>query len=234
MPGAELGVTRIREAAMAERARRKLTFSGYEWLVKGSDKRVGPGPCFFGDGEENVWVDAEGQLHLRIDQRDGVWRSAEVVAAPSLGYGRYTFHLAGGAERINENAVLGLFTWDNDPAYHNREIDVELARWGDPKSDNCQFVVQPYQTEGDMVRFEATLNGAPSSHSFDWGPERVVFESKCRGEVIRAWTYTGPNVPPCGKEQARINLWQFQGRPPSDSVEMEVVVTAFEFIPLEK
>ena len=218
---------------MAEWARRRLTFSGYEWLVKGSDTRVGPGPNFYAEGEENVWVDAEGRLHLRIDQQDGLWRCAEVVAVRSLGYGKYTFHLGGGAERISDNAVLGLFTWDNDPAHHNREIDVELSRWGDAENDNCQFVVQPYETPENIVRFEAALNGAPSSHSFDWRPDRIAFQSVCRGQVIRAWTYTGPDIPPCGEEQARINLWLFRGDPPSDGEEMEVVVTAFAFVPAE-
>jgi hypothetical protein len=219
---------------VSEWARRRLTFSGFEWLVKGSDTREGPGPNLYGDGEENVWVDAEGRLHLRIDHRAGVWRCAEVIAAPALGYGKYTFSLGGGAEQINDNAVLGLFTWDNDREHHHREIDVELSRWGDATSDNCQFVVQPYDREGKMVRFEAALHGAPSSHSFDWRPGRIEFESKCDGKVIRAWTYTGPDVPPPGKEQARINLWLFRGDPPSDGREMEVVVTGFAFVPAEE
>lgn len=34
-----------------------LLFSGYEWLVKSSVITVGPGPNYFSDSDENVWVD---------------------------------------------------------------------------------------------------------------------------------------------------------------------------------
>ena len=41
----------------------KIQFSGYEWTVKQSDS-MGPGPNAW--NPKNVWVDAKGQLHLKI------------------------------------------------------------------------------------------------------------------------------------------------------------------------
>ena len=38
-----------------------LHFAGYDWTVKSGDG-LGPGPCDW--RESNVWVDAEGDLHL--------------------------------------------------------------------------------------------------------------------------------------------------------------------------
>ena len=219
---------------MAEWLRRSISFSGYEWLVKGSDEPVGPGPNWFSDDQRFVWVDEAGQLHLRIGREGSAWQCAEVVSRESFGYGEHVFHLGGGAEAINENAVLGLFTWDTDPAFHNRELDIEIARWGDPQNANGQYVVQPYDAPGKLHRFSVLLDGMESSHRFDWRANEVLFSSRSEsGSMIARWQYGGPDVPPHGNEQARINLWLFQGRPPSDGEQIEVVVRGFEFRPKE-
>ena len=70
--------------------RDSLRFGGFEWYIKDSgERRVGPGNNWF--SAENVRVDAEGWLHLRASEREGGCVAAEVVVAPSLGYGTYEF-----------------------------------------------------------------------------------------------------------------------------------------------
>lgn len=66
---------------------RIINFSGYDWTIKAGV--AGPGPNLFSDAEENVHVDTEGRLHLRISYRDGKWFCAEVVTNKSLGHGTY-------------------------------------------------------------------------------------------------------------------------------------------------
>src|SRR5205823_12143915 len=101
-----------------------------QWIVKKSTRdRVGPGPNYFSDSEENVRVDEAGQLHLLVTRRNDRWYAAEVVSRGSLGYGKYIFSLTGPGERLNENMVLGLFTWSNAPDFDHREIDIEFSRW---------------------------------------------------------------------------------------------------------
>jgi hypothetical protein len=218
---------------MGEWLRRTVFFSGHEWLVKGSDTEVGPGPNRFRDEARSVWVDDAGQLHLQISRVDGVWQCAEVVSRESFGYGEYVFHLCGGADEINENAVLGLFTWENEGAFNHREIDIEVSRWGDPGNANGQYVIQPYGTPGNMHRFPMNLRGVGSSHRFEWRSDWVDFSSRSEsGSMLARWRYTGPDVPPRGQEHARMNLWLFQRNPPSDGKEVEVVVRRFEFRPL--
>jgi hypothetical protein len=219
---------------MAEWLRRSVSFSGYEWLVKGSDGPVGPGPNWFADDEQTVWLDGAGHLHLRSWGEGCAWRCAEVVSRDSFGYGEYVFHLAGGADEINENAVLGLFTWDTAPGFNNREIDIEVSRWGDPQNSNGQYVVQPYDSPGKLHRFPLALGGLGSSHRFEWRPGAIAFSSRSEsGSMLARWRYEGPDVPPQGQENVRLNLWLFRGTPPSDGREVEVVVTGFEFRPLE-
>lgn len=133
---------------------RTLSFSGYEWKVKASRRPVGPGPNFFSDSLNNVWVDAQGSLHLRITHRKNRWYCAEVISQQSFGYGTYRFYLDTRVDKLDPNIVLGLFTWSDDPEFDHREIDIECARWGNADNDtNAQFVVQPYDIPEHRLRF---------------------------------------------------------------------------------
>jgi len=220
---------------MAEYLNRSLEFCGHNWLVKssGSEAKDGPGPNWFSDTDENVWLDSEGRLHMRITRRDDRWWCAEAVSGESFGHGRYTFVVEGGVADINENVVLGLFTWDTNPEHHDREIDIEISRWCDPENDAGQFVVQPYETEDNLKRFPVPLGGEPSVQTWSWQKDRVDFliTGEGDGKVIQEWTYRGPDNPPPGNEKVRINLWLVRGMAPSDGNEMEVVLRRFAFEP---
>ena len=42
----------------------------------------------------------------------------------------------------------------------------------------------------------------------------------------------GPDIPTSGNENARINLWLYNGQAPTDSTEVEVVIARFEHDPI--
>jgi len=218
------------EAGAVTAGPRIVAFSGFSWAVKASTGAVGPGPNIFSDSPESVWVDAAGQLHLRITSRDGQWRAAEVILDHSLGYGTYRFTLASPAGRLDPSVVLGLFTWSDDPAYNHREIDIELARWGDATGPtNAQYAVQPYDHVGNVRTF-VQPDTAPTTQEFTWAPHRVSFRSAtAEGTTIAGWTYRGADVPRVGDERTRMNLWLDGGAPPTDGTEVEVVLSAFSF-----
>lgn len=209
---------------------RTVGFAGSSWAVKASTGVVGPGPNVFSDSPDNVWVDAAGQLHMRITNRDGQWRSAEVILDRSLGYGTYRWTLASPVGRLDPNVVLGLFTWSDDAAYNHREIDIEVARWGNPTSaDNAQYVVQPWDRSGNLVRF-VQPDVSPTTHEFTWTQKSVSFRSAtATGQTISAYTYRGPDVPKAGNERTRMNLWLNGGSAPTDGAEVEVVLSGFTF-----
>ena len=209
---------------------RSVTFAGSSWAVKASAGLVGPGPNVFSDSPENVWVDSSGRLHLRITYRDGRWLAAEVVLGQSLGYGTYRFDVESPTGQLDPSVVLGMFTWSDRAAYNNREIDVEVARWGDAASaTNAQYVVQPYDQAGNLVRFQQPAEG-PTSHQFTWTSKAVSFLSTTSGGgSVASWKYAGRSVPKAGDERARINLWLFRGAPPTDGHEVEVVLSGFTF-----
>jgi hypothetical protein len=227
---------------------REIEFSGYTWIVKRCDTPCGPGPNYFCDSAENAWVDPQGRLHMKITYSDGKWCCAEVINTRSLGYGEYCFRLESPVDTLDKNVVLGLFTWDdNAPGHNYREIDIEFARWGQEGCPNAQYVVQPWDTPGNIHRWCLALTKPCSTHCFDWSRRRVSFKSiqsdspcvvpPANPTALQSWEYTGDDIPPPGQENPRINLWLFNadgvgpGDPPSDGNEVEVVITAFEFVP---
>jgi hypothetical protein len=216
---------------------RSFSFSGYEWWAKASITPVGPGPNYFSDNEENVWVDSVGQLHLCVTQSNGVWHCPEVINKSSLGYGRYIFQVTGEIGNLDKNVVLGIFTWDNSSAENHREIDMEFSQWGIEQDTNSQYVVQPYSQSGNLHHWVIPTSMDSSTHSFAWEPDSIHLLS-AKGyqsalpydSILHSWPYSGPGVPSHGNENARINLWLFNGVPPSNSMQTEVVIKKFEYI----
>lgn len=214
-----------------------IEFSGYEWAVKSSSgEEAGPGPNLF--GEENVRVDSSG-LHLKILNRQGRFSCGEIVSKRSFGYGTYRFYVDSNVQDLAPSVVLGLFTWSDDPGYAHRELDIELSRWGDPKKDNAQFVVQ-HTFADDKMRFPMPPKLNASVHTFIWSPENVRFRSEQGSAsassngppLILQHTFT-QGVPEAGGENVRINLWLALGRPPGPG-KTEITIRKFEFIPLPK
>ncbi|HEX8966849.1 MAG TPA: glycosyl hydrolase, partial [Chloroflexota bacterium] len=61
--------------------RRAIEFAGYAWRVRTASVLEGPGPNYFSDSPEHVWLDADGRLHLRVaPEPDGRWYAAEVTS----------------------------------------------------------------------------------------------------------------------------------------------------------
>ena len=217
---------------------RSIAFSGYTWSVKSSSGRVGPGPNYFSDSSNNVWMDTNGRLHLKITKSGGRWYCAEVILSVSLGYGAYHFYLDSPVDNPDPNVVLGLFTWSDNPADNNREMDIEFSRWGDKNNLNAQYVVQPYTLPPNIFRFQEPSGLSQSTHSLTWTNGSVLFRSMSGfyqpPPAVNAYfqqkAFT-EGVPPPGDENARMNLWLYQGRAPANRQPVEVIINKFEFAP---
>jgi len=219
---------------------RFLSFSGYDWWVKNYASPVGPGPNYFSAATNNVWTDTNGWLHLRITQRTNTWQCAEIVSARTFGPGSYRFALNSPVDSLNPNVTLGLFTWSDDPAFADREIDVECSRWNngaDP--NNSQFVVQPYDLANHLVRYRVPPGLAASTHLFVWETNRISWQCQTGAytaaatNLIASYTFTNAMaVPQSGDENVRLNLWLINGNPPTDANEVEVIIQSFNFVPL--
>ncbi len=206
-----------------------IQFSNQEWWLKKSLLSVGPGPNYFSDSTENVWVDQLGRLHLKITKRGSTWYCTEVISKKSFGYGKYTFDIDSKIGLVDKNAVCGIFTWDNASAQTHREIDLEFSLWGVDQTLNAQYVVQPYTKTGNIYRWKLAGETAPSRHSFEWRADSIYFLSLKGDTVIRNWSYKGTSNPSPGNENVRINFYLINGIPPADTTGLEVIISKFDF-----
>jgi hypothetical protein len=220
---------------------RTFEFSGLTWAVKESTEKVGPGPNIFGAGSDQVWIDGQGLLHLKIKRINGRWQCAEVYTLQRFGPGKFSFYLASRVDQLDPNVVLGLFTWHDLPLNHHQEIDIEVSKWGRPGDPNAQFVVQPHSLSTNIHRYDLSLNGDFSTHEFTVGREFVFFESyhghhdkSTTSGNISNWLYHSPKRTKIRNAQIHINLWLNKGLPPLNQNEAEIIIKKVDFVPLSE
>lgn len=219
-----------------------LTFSGYQWTVRANGVG-GPGPNNW--SESNAWVDAAGQLHLKITKVKTRWYCGEVFLNQRLGFGEYKWKLASRVDRLDRNVVLGLFNYptaDVGPDATN-EIDIEFARWGSAKAPAGNFTVWPAKAglAPTTHTYAINLKNAYSTHKFLWSPSSIFFQSQ-QGlrddnlDVIHAWTFDPAAHLDLISQQAmpvHMNLWLLKGRAPANAKAVEIIVKSFQFTPAQ-
>jgi len=212
-------------------ASKTIQFSGYEWQVRNVSSERGGRINNYSNA--NAWTDANGFLHLRIAQNAGEWSCAEVKLSRSLGYGTYRF-VVRDVSQLEPAAVLSMFTWDEaDAGQNHREMNIELARWGDPASKNAQYVVQPYYVPANVVRFNAPAG--PLTHSLRWEAGQAAFKTVRStatngSSVIAEHTFT-TGVPTPGGESIHLDLYIFGNEKNPLQHDVEVVIEKFEYLP---
>lgn len=221
-------------------ALRNLRWSGVDWYLKDSaGARVGPGDNYFSSSTDQVWIDAQNRLHLRVSNVAGKWQCAEAITYRTLGYGRYLFRAETEVDTLDANAVLGLFTWADrfeDP--HHREIDIEWSRWGNASdSTNAQFVVQPYAPAGHLQRFTIPAATGSSVQQWLWQTTGVAFQA-LEGTGALSWSYpagntVSANLPESCDESVHLNLWLCNNAGPAGGQPVEVVLREFQHIPAD-
>lgn len=172
-----------------------ISWSGYQWTVRNTAGAYsGPGLNTFSNSTDNVWVDSQGQLHLKLTYTNGKWVAAEILSQQTFGYGDYIFHIVGQPEKLDKNVVFGLFTWNNNSFQSdaNSEIDIEFAKWGRETTAALQYSVQPTQYAQFTERvkyptFSTNSATAYSTHGFTWSPTEINFKSYYDHGFPTAW-----------------------------------------------
>lgn len=213
-----------------------IQFSGYTWYVKksGSTKQ-GPGPNYW--SANNVWVDANGWLHLKISKANGKWKCAEIWSQQNFGYGAYQWQVEGRVDQLDKNVVLGLFNYSGNDGFD--EMDIEFARWGNVRYPNLNYTVWPAEAGYNNFSYtqEFSLTGTYTTHRFIRSSNSVVFKS------MHGFTNTDTNLfatatctqPPNSISAlampVHLNLWLFKGMAPSDGKSVEIIIHSFKYIP---
>ena len=219
-----------------------IKFSGYDWEIRPSEKNGGPGPNRW--EENNVSVDPSGYLHLKLTARGGRWYCAEVYTQKAMGFGLYEFQIEGRVDRLDPNVVFGLFNYPQPEVGPDgtNEIDIEFARWGDPSATVGNYTVWPARAALRQTTRSVAMGLGDEDrtmHSFAWSPASVMFRSiaghaEDHPKPLAGWLYQ-PRDPSDRISQkpmpVHINLWCFQGHPPRNGQQVELVVRSFKFTP---
>ncbi|MBV8634265.1 MAG: glycoside hydrolase family 16 protein, partial [Burkholderiaceae bacterium] len=200
----------------------------------------GPGPNIW--SSNNAWVDGNGLLHLKIAYSGGQWSTAEVYTDQSFGFGTYQFKVVGHPEIMDQNVVLGLFPYTT-PAIGpdgTNEIDIEFATWGAQQTQHGNWTVWPAVTGYDSTSYAFDMSGNTgwSTHRFTWGSQQIAFQaltglSDTNTGLYANWTFAPSNLTliPQYAIPLHMNLWLFQGKPPADGAEVEMIISEFKFTP---
>lgn len=215
-----------------------LLFSGMTWTVRPNGQG---GPRNNNWCEDNAFVDANGDLHLRITRSKGKWCAAEIVSDVRFGPGTYQFQLKSRVDLLDRNVVLGLFNYPTADVGVDgtNEIDIEFARWGDARADMLNYTAWPVlQSLGPWGNtFPLALSGDLSTHRFIWQPTYIRYQST-HGHYddnrypIADWTFAPSDYVDRIARAAmpvHMNLWLYAV--PSDKKPVEVVISRFSYMP---
>jgi hypothetical protein len=209
-----------------------IQFSGYEWRARNAQSHRGG--AYNDYNPANAWTDAAGALHMKITKESGKWTCAEITLTRSFGYGTYSF-VVGDISQLEPTVVFDMFTFDYAGGdQNNREMNIQISRWGDPASKNAQYQVQPYYIPANVARF--SMPPGVLTHTFKWEPERVSFRTfrglvtERASEIIGEHVFTS-GVPSPGAESVRMAIYVFGSPDNLKRNEAEVVVDKFEYLP---
>ena len=211
-----------------------VEFSGYHWQVK--EGYGAPGQNRW--SKENVRVDAEGQLHLRLNSRAGGWYCAEIRSLEWFGYGSFIFHLIANPAQLDPQVVLGMFLYNETS---QNELDVEISRWGKDAGPNLHYSL--HNRNGPVMVEDFLLNlseGDFSTHRIDWLSDRIVYSSQyghrqdTRGVIFQkivAASESEDTFLPNGRMRVHLNLWLFRGNASDPDGDVEVILRRFIYLP---
>src|SRR5258706_12149328 len=176
---------------------------GHNWnITSGGMAGVAPG------SPNNVFVDSNGYLHLKITNNGGSWTAAEMFSTDKIGFGTYQWQIEGNVDNMDKAAVLGLFPYGpaaNIGGDGENEIDIELSKWNNGCGCNADFTVYPSTGNGSLGQnadlFTFALNGGTQvTGRFVWRSTSIVF-TLMKGfqplgtttNVLRTWTFAPSN-----------------------------------------
>ncbi len=218
-----------------------ISFSGYTWNVKNPTATQGPGPNYW--TSDNVWVDGNGWLHLKITKNPvtNLWECAEVSSATNFGYGTYQWKVDGTLGSFDKNIVFGMFNYSGNDGHD--EMDIEFARWGNDAWPNLNYTIfpatgHPNPAPASYSKSITTPGGTYTTHRFKRTASQVVLKSfygfqDGNSNMFETKTFSTPATSISTLSMPILmNLWLFEGTAPSDNQPVEVVIHEFKFTAL--
>ncbi|MGH9632467.1 MAG: glycoside hydrolase family 16 protein [Bryobacteraceae bacterium] len=226
LPGTDDNILAVAVVPGAERPPSPvMDFSGYQWRLRDAPSSRGGQNVY---SPSNISIDEQGAMHLRISKAEKDWSCAEASLTRNLGYGTYEF-VVRGLETLEPAAVFGMFTYDYaSGALRNREMDIEISRWGDPANKNAQYALQPYDVATNVHRFN--VPAGTLTFSLRWEQGRITFRTLRGSTDVSEHAFTA-GVPSPGIESIRIALYVYRAAVGKLQHPMEVVIERFTYYP---
>jgi hypothetical protein len=226
MPESDRNILAVAIVAGAERPPSPVVdFSGYQWRLRNAPSSRGGQNVY---SPSNISVDEQGAMRLRISKTEKDWSCAEASLTQNFGYGTYEF-VVRGLETLEPAAVFGMFTYDYaSGALHNREMSIEISRWGDSAKKNAQYVLQPYYVAANVHRFDAPSGSL--TFSLRWEQDSATFRTLRGSTNVSEHAFTA-GVPSPGIESIRVVLYVYRAAVEKLQHPMEVVIERFTYFP---
>eukprot|EP00121_Abeoforma_whisleri_P004257 Awhi_evm1s3847 len=221
-----------------DESRTHISWAGHEWNVKTCN---GCAPANNKFSIENVILNDDDTLTLKVEQRNGQWYNAEIWSFSPLGYGNASITIVdSSSDFLDINTIMAFYTYDTErPSTDYSELDIELSHFGFPDRKSShqygQYVIQPYLDPTNMYNFNMPQGLSGTNLSMYWtnidnNPtvefQSMILDSDNTPTSIK-WKkdiYTSTD------ELTHISLWSFNGKPPS-SQETQWVKIKFNFEP---
>jgi len=226
----------------------RIKWKGIIWTVKHApnrDEPKGPGENIW--SSQNVWVDDQDKLHLRITrQPDGRYLCAELRTEKAYQYGTYTWKVSTDLSSLPKDVIFGLFQYGGTD-YIN-EIDFEFTRWNNASSHWCNYTVYRSQITTDNpevnyvhIDFSEPLRSLNTTHTYSRKPDKITFWSyHGHGNTdlfsnipggAEGWVFDEPGSVPTQAMPVYIQLWtKYKNVANYDLDSPSVVVTVDDFV----
>jgi len=208
-----------------------LDWSGYNWIIKSSRRKIGPGPNYF--SADAISPNDDGSLSLQITSRGRRYYGAEIYTDQDFSYGQFelSMELEGS---LDSQAVFGFFLYNSEEPPRFNEVDYEMSLWAVPGSPESHFSVQPYSDEGNSRSFSLGSVKGRWRIVLNWMPDRIEFFIGPEGkEPVQTWIYRGDDIPRETESRVHINLWLFQGDPPVEDGFTHLRISDFRHLPYQ-
>ncbi|MGI4790730.1 MAG: hypothetical protein ACRYFS_18015 [Janthinobacterium lividum] len=203
----------------------------------------------------NVFIDANGYLHLKISHTGNTWTASELYTVDKMGFGTYQWQIEGAGDATDPSTVLGLFPYGPAAGIGvdgENELDIEFSQWNNTVTTNADFTYYPptghrakdnggNSIASDTDNFSISLAGGTlTTARTAWSSTSVVGTVMLglqplgsSAQVLHTHTYAPVNpaahIPQVALPLG-INFWSFQANPSKDQ---EVIIRDFQYSPRE-
>lgn len=201
-------------------AQATVSFSGFRWNIKVFTTPAAPGKNFFSGSADNVFVDPEGFLHLRITQQNKGWACVELSADTTFGYGDFALYPATKLDNLDRNVVLSFDLGISHPSGENDpdpqpDCAIRFTKWGSKSAVNpLVYSVKPDGAKTHITRFPQlpfVMQGEYSTHVVKWRQDHITFVSYHDHGYPTPWQAERWRFPAQAKDSALVPIMTTQG-----------------------